>query len=95
MSIRTAIQSKQLLQFTYEGHFRVGQPHTFGVDKKGHEALRAYQVEGMSSSGMYRGWKMFHVQEIKGLTILDRTFEHPQLSYKKNDSAFLDIYAQL
>ena len=60
MSIASAIQSRNLLSFVYDGFRRTVEPHTFGVDAKGHAALRAYQVAGGSESGEYVGWKLFH-----------------------------------
>lgn len=48
MQIKTAIQNKQLLSFIYDGYPRVVEPHTYGLDKKGHPALRTYQIRGGS-----------------------------------------------
>jgi hypothetical protein len=95
MSIASAIQNKQLIRFTYDGYTRVAEPHTYGVDTKGHPALRAYQVSGGSSSGEFRGWKLFHVHEMHGLTILPETFASARQGYKRGDSAFTTIHAQL
>lgn len=67
MQIKTAILNKQLLSFIYDGYPRVVEPHTYGLDKKGHPALRAYQIKGGSDSGEYIGWKIFHVDEIRNL----------------------------
>ena len=60
MTISSAIQDRHLLSFTYDGFPRVVEPHCCGTDKKGHPALRAYQVQGGSESGEYVGWKLFH-----------------------------------
>lgn len=95
MQIKTAIQNKQLLSFVYDGYPRVVEPHTYGLDKKGHPAIRAYQVRGGSESGEYVGWKIFHANEIQNLSVLQEHFAHVRSGYKRNDSFFNSIYAQL
>lgn len=95
MSIVDAIETRHLLTFNYDGYMRTVEPHTFGIDRKGHLALRAYQVSGGSESGEYVGWKMFHGAGIHGLTMLAQTFPGPRPKYKRGDIAFASIRAQL
>jgi predicted DNA-binding transcriptional regulator YafY len=95
MDISSAIQNRQLLAFTYDGFERVVEPHCYGMDTKGHDALRAYQVRGGSESGEYRGWKLFHTREIRQLTLLPDQFRGPRPGYKRDDKAFSRIQAQL
>jgi hypothetical protein len=95
MQILSAIQNKQLLSFEYDGYQRVVEPHTYGMDTKGHPALRAYQIRGGSESGEYVGWKLFHVNEMRGLSMIKDHFSCARPKYKRNDSAFSIIYAQL
>jgi len=93
--ISAAIQNKQLLSFTYDGYSRTVEPHCYGVDTKGHRALRAYQVGGGSDSGEFTGWKIFHVDEMRGLSALAAQFASPRQGYKRGDKAFVAIHAQL
>ncbi len=95
MNISSAIQNRQLLSFTYDGFARVVEPHCYGIDTKGHAALRAYQVRGESESGEYVGWKLFHMSEIRQLTLLPDQFSGPRPGYKRDDKAFSSIQAQL
>lgn len=95
MSIATAIQRRSLLSFTYDGFRRTVEPHTYGMDTKGHMALRAYQVGGGSESGAHVGWKLFHVQEMFNVSIQVQTFAGPRPGYKRGDKAFASITAQL
>lgn len=95
MSIVDAIGRRHLLTFSYDGFPRVVEPHTYGIDKKGHQALRAYQVGGGSESGQYVGWKIFHVGQMRGLSGLTETFHAPRPGYKRGDKAFASIQAQL
>lgn len=94
-AIISAIQNKHALSFIYDRYSRVVEPHTYGVDSKGHAALRAYQVRGGSESGEYIGWKLFHVNEMHGLTVLSEHFAGARPKYKRGDSAFSTIHAQL
>jgi hypothetical protein len=93
--IPAAIQNKQLLSFSYDGYSRTVEPHTYGVDTKGHRALRAYQVAGGSDSGQFTGWKIFHANEMRNLTVLPAQFSGPRQGYKRGDKAFAAIHAQL
>lgn len=93
--ITSAIRARQLLSFNYDGFARTVEPHTYGIDKKGQNALRAYQVSGGSESGEYVGWKLFHVSQICGLSVLQQTFSSPRPKYKKGDTAFVTIQAEL
>ena len=95
MEITAAIQSKALISFDYDGYRRVVEPHTLGIDLKGHKALCAYQVSGGSSSGESRGWKLFHVDEMRGVTTLPETFSSARSGYRRGDTRFTTIYAQL
>ena len=95
MPISLAIQNRNLLSFSYDGFTREVEPHCLGIDKKGHPALRAYQVAGGSESGEYTGWKLFHVNEMRNLQILKKTFQQPRLGYKRGDKDMRQIQAQI
>ena len=95
MIIEKAIQNCHLLVFTYDGFSRTVEPHTCGIDAKGHRALRAFQVGGGSESGEYVGWKMFHVDEMFSLSESPRSFGGPRPGFKRGDSAFRVITVEL
>ncbi len=90
-----AISDLRLISFDYDDHYRVVEPHIYGVDKKGHHALRAYQVRGYTKLGQLPDWRFFHVDRICRLTILQETFAGPRDGYKRSDSAFATIQCQL
>lgn len=95
MNIEQAIAGRQVLEFTYKGYRRVVEPHTYGVDANGHRALRAYQVEGGSASGSGAGWRLFHVDDMRGVRPTGLTFSRPRPDYQRGDSAFGVIYAEV
>ena len=89
-----AIDQMRLIEFTYHGNQRVVEPHTFGNDTKGHDALRAFQVGGYSSSGSY-DWKMFHTSDMMNVRISEQSFSSARPKYRRGDSGFDTIYCQL
>lgn len=95
MTISNAIASLKLLTFEYDGFPRVVEPHTYGLDAKGHRALRAYQVRGGSDSGEFVGWKLFHERDMSGIRVLSESFVGPRPKYKRGDKAFRTIIAEL
>lgn len=95
MTIASAIRYRQSLSFCYGGYVRIVEPHTYGIDRKGHYAVRAYQVRGGSESGEYVGWKLFHVSEMHQLTVLAEHFSGARPKYRRGDSAFSTINAEL
>lgn len=95
MSIATAINGRNLLSFMYDGFRRTVEPHTYGMDTKGHMALRAYQVGGGSDSGASAGWRLFHVREMVSVSVKPQPFVGPRQGYKRGDKAFASITAQL
>lgn len=86
-TILLAVQNMQTLRFRYHNEMRVVEPHCYGVDGKGHEAIRAFQLGG-------KGWRLFHVAEIQGLSSGGQGFQ-VRREYKRNDSAMDRIYAQV
>jgi len=94
-SIQSAIHGLNLLSFDYEDFGRLVEPHTYGIDGKGHYAVRGYQIGGGSQSGESVGWKLFHVSEMRGLSVLPTKFAGPRPGYKRRDKAFRAILAEL
>ena len=71
--IKTAISSKQLLEFTYDGLHRIVEPHVYGIQDGKYQIL-VYQVAGQSSSGNLPNWRRMDVNKISGMHILDEHF---------------------
>lgn len=95
MTIAAAIHHRQLLRFTYAGHARVVEPHTYGIDSQGNTTLCGYQVSGGSDSGKPQGWKFFRVERMRDVSVLEKTFAAPRPEYRRDDNAFATIHAQL
>jgi len=92
--ICTAIHKRRRLQFRYDSGVRVVEPYAYGVGDGGRELLRAYQISGFSRS-REQGWKLFHVDEMNDIQILEEGFEEPRLGYMRNDPSMTKIYCEL
>lgn len=95
--IDTAIQHKNLLEFTYKNLTRIVEPHTLGVNLKDNEVLSAYQVDGESDSIQIPGWGLFAISKISNLNILDETFDEPRFAegFKQNSERMKIIISEL
>lgn len=89
-----AIANHNLIQFHYDGGVRIVEPHCYGQTTKGNEGLRAFQVDGYSSTGKM-GWKMFDLANATSLVILEDTFESPRNGYVRGDKGMSVIYREL
>jgi hypothetical protein len=89
-----AIESMNLIEFNYDGENRIVEPHCYGITTANNEGLRAFQVDGYSSSGKM-GWKMYDLGKASFIKVLDNTFNDARPGYKKNDSGMTKIYAQI
>lgn len=94
-AIIDAITNKKVLTFSYDGHPRVVEPHAYGVTTAGHDAIRAYQTGGSSSSGDVPTWRLFLVSEIRGLSENGDEFANARPGYKRGDKGMTRIYCQL
>lgn len=92
--IVNAIRNQNLIEFYYDGGSRTVEPHCYGLTTAGNEGLRAFQVDGYSSSGKM-GWKMFDMDKASSLTVLDDSFSSPRPGYKRGDRGMSKIFAQL
>jgi predicted DNA-binding transcriptional regulator YafY len=91
-----AIQNHRLMRLNYDPGERTIEPHAYGEGKDGQELLRAFQVSGASASGEHVNWKLFRVDRINGLALLENTFPGPRPEYKRDDKAMKRrIYCQL
>jgi len=94
--ICNAILHRNVLRLVYDWGNRIVEPHCYGINDKDHELLRAYQTSGDSKSNESVGWKIFRVDELNQLTVLDQGFASPRLGYRRGDPAMTkQIYCEL
>lgn len=91
-----AIENKKIIEFFYEGHKRIVEPHCYGIHKDtNNEVLCAYQIGGYSSSRSVPLWRLYIIFKMSEIIITDTQFENPSSGYKKNDSRMSIIFCQL
>lgn len=93
--ICVAINDQRLLRFYYDPGWRTVEPHAHGMSTAGNEVLRAYQTGGASASGEPVNWKLFRVDRISNLELLEETFSEPRPGYKRGDPQMTQIYCEL
>lgn len=89
-----AINTQNVIEFYYDGEIRVVEPHCLGITTKGNLSLRAYQIDGYSSSGKL-GWKLYNLDKTDSIKVLDETFDEPRNGYNPNDSAMTEIVCSI
>ena len=90
--ICNAVRSKKLFQFYYNGGQRTVEPYCYAISRNGNELLRAFQISGYSASGKAQGWKLFSVNDMNNLLILDDTFNALRPEYNPDDPVMVRIY---
>jgi hypothetical protein len=73
-SIRNAIRDKKLIEFDYEGHHRIAEPHVHGISNEQYEA-QTFQIGGGSNSGGIPDWRRIKVDQITNLRVTEQRFE--------------------
>lgn len=94
-TIIQAIEHQNRLRVVYDGGARLVEPHAVGVSSAGNEVFRGYQVEGESTSGEHTAWKLFRLDRIEALEVLDETFLSARDGYTQGDSAMVQIFREL
>ena len=90
-----AIKNRNILEFTYKGHYRVVEPHAYGLSLRGNEMLRCFQVGGTSHSGKVPCWRPILVSQITSLVVTEKHFEDVRDGYKKGDRGMSKIFCEL
>lgn len=65
-SMIEAVRDRAVVNFSYSGHTRTGEPHIVGT-KNGVDQVLFYQTGGSSSSGALPEWRRFDLHKILDL----------------------------
>lgn len=66
--IKRAISNKSLIEFVYNGHPRVVEPHVLGASD-GISQLLGYQIGGSSNTGGIPEWRRFTLSRMSGFRV--------------------------
>lgn len=87
-----AIEKKQQLSCVYHGKPRIIEPQCYGVGRPGRELLRVHQRQQLQPG--QEPEPLFTAADIENPQVIG-TFTKPGPNYKRNDSAMVEIFAQL
>ena len=88
-AIRSAIEKRQVVEFSYKGHIRIAEPHIYGIKNEKRQLL-VYQIGGGTSSGGIPDWRRLNIDEISGFKVTDQTFV-PRPELKQGDRGDWDV----
>jgi len=95
LRICQAIAERQLLMFHYGGVMRVVEPHLYGVNTAGHDALSAWMRAGWSRVDPEGEWRMYLVDEVSDLQALPERFDAPRPDFNPDDPHFVETYCRV
>lgn len=95
LDIYEAIEHRHLLQFYYGHYFRIVEPHAYGSDSRGKDALKAYQVAGADALGAHKGWKWYDPKQMDHVRVLPTVFVPRRDTFNLGDKRLLRIYCQV
>lgn len=90
-----ALKSGVRIRFQYSGQERVAEVHTVGFSKKNAPIMRAWQVRGGSQSGNPTSWRVFNLDEVRDVQVLEEKSEAPRQGYRRGDSSVDRIVCEL
>lgn len=90
-----AIEDRRIVQFEYDGHRRVVEPHCHGESTADHDVLRGFQVGGESESDDLPGWRLFDTAKMSDLSVTDEPFSGEREGYTPTDPDVVEVYCQV
>ena len=72
--ITKAISEKKIVEFDYNGHHRIAEPHVYGI-LKNEETILIFQTGGTSSSETSSSWRTMHTDKIMDFKITGDFFD--------------------
>lgn len=94
-TIFDAIKSKTIIEFLYDGHKRIVEPHAYGLSHRGKELLCCYQIGGISHSDEIPCWRLMDVGNIDSIKVLTKHFSGTRKGYRKGDKRMSTIFCEL
>ncbi len=94
-TIIEAVQQRRALTVFYDGYNRMVEPHVYGINSAGHEAVSCYQIAGGSSSGKAEGWKMLLISKLHSVAIAQQKFTPRTTRSPWADNPMRQVYVQV
>jgi hypothetical protein len=90
-----AIRRRRLLMFEYGDRMRVVEPHLYGVNTAGREALSAWLRPGHSRADPDGGWRMYLVEGMHAVQLLPDAFDAPREGFNPDDPHLPEVFCRL
>ena len=90
-NISQAIAEQRLLICSYKGEARTVEAHTYGRMKDGRDALCGWQTASVSGYD----FRLYFIDDMSEIALESDTFADPRSGYKRGESRFSYIYAEL
>ncbi len=99
-AICDAIASMRIVEFDYTDargnqHHRVVEPYAHGRTAQGQDALRGYQIGGTSEAGEIPAWRLFLVDRMVNLRVMNTPFSGDAPGYARGESVLSSIYCMV
>ena len=89
-----AIATRRLLMFAYGDSVRLVEPHVYGCNTAGHDALSAWLRPGYSRADPEGGWRMFLLDNMHSIGVIPEPFT-PEPSYNPEDPHFATVFCRV
>lgn len=83
-----AINTKQVVLFQYKNKIRKAEVYALGTSKAGNLVVRCYELQT-------KGFKLFLVDDIKGLRPLPQQWTRVRSGYSRDDKSMVKVLAQV
>lgn len=92
-TIIEAIENQNSIEFYYEGELRVVQPYCYGISKVGNNVLRAFQIDGYSTSNKM-WWRLYTESKMQKIRNINENFLKRN-DYKRGDKDMVKIFVEI
>ena len=90
-----AIRQRRRLALDYGDGERIVEPFVHGLDRRGEQVLRAYQVTGPSKLGHANKWRLFQLRRVTEFRLLDDVFSANREDYNERDPDVAQVHCQI
>lgn len=95
--ICSAIRSRRVIEFRYNGNYRKVEPFCLGtlISRKDSVSLLCYQTGGIGRLHEAGGWKIYRLSEMKNIGVLDEQFSGIREDYHSRKVGMVTVYCSV
>ncbi|HKQ22208.1 MAG TPA: hypothetical protein VJS91_09225 [Nitrososphaeraceae archaeon] len=90
-TIKDAIRNKKVIEFNYDGHHRIAEPHVHGISNGNYE-IETYQLAGGSNRGGIPDWRRIIGVKITTLQVTEQRFKGRRPNTSGKHTPFDEIF---